>query len=1140
MLKVIKLEPPTITAPGEAPKSNLSMNQTLEGHHSGIRILTWNEPYRKLSSSDLDGLIIVWFLRKGAWVEEMINNRNKSTVCDMKWSRDGQKICIAYEDGAVIVGSVEGNHIWGKDLPHPLSLLEWSPDSRILLFASIQGEVYIYDGAGNLLRPLQLKCIKDYKGSNKTLASLSWNSPHKNYAPEDIAFPCLCVAFQNGRIQLMKHENDEGPVVIDTGMTVSCTSWNNTGKILAVSGSLPAEGGVVLFYSNSGVHMRTLVVPDSAYVSSVSWEGNGLRIALSVSSIIYCANIKPDYNWAYFNDSIVYAFLKPDRNEYSVVFWNTKTNERYVKYVKKLMHTCAFADHCLMVTKSDESNHLWNLTLCNSIGCPVDNKKVNIEPLFVAMNKTHVVLSSTDSIYVWQYRSQVSRLLAQDSAKRKMGRENAFNIDETPDLNALYDAERFQRPSRQSQDPVTCLVAGDGFFLVGRFSGTVHKYTIPHVALECRFKLSCRPQLMGINCNSAKISVIDINGVLYFHNIEAKGQSGYRGEALELVRKDVWDMKWSTDNPDLIVIMEKTRMFVLNGNESEDPVISSGYLCEFKDLEIKAVLLDEIFKNPDAHASPDELILRFETRSLKDTRELVGKVDVKEAFAFVEKNPYPKLWKILAEAALGKVELDVAQKAFVKTDDYQGLLFVNKLKKLNDAQKQKAEVAIYFKNYDEAEEIYKSIDRKDLALDMRVRIGDWVRVLQLIDQGVGNDELITTSYNSIGDHYAERFRWKKAASHYALAQNIPAMIDSYFHSEDYDPLLKLVEQLPDEDPLLESIAERFQAVGMSDYAVRAYLKGNNVRAAIDCCVLLNQWNQAIELAEKNNFVQIEALLSRYASVLIEENKTIEAIMLYRKANRNTEAAKILNKIAGEIGKTQANPLIMKKIYVMAALEVDSYKKRVIEAQITGTGNTVRTLDSLITSDINTMSDKTLDNPWRGAEAFHFYLMTQRQLYEGDYESALRTSLRLAEYENVLETKDIYSLIALSAFFSGYYKECSKAFVKLENLPGQSDEEKGFYEDLAVAIFIKHPPRDPKPVVVKCPGKNCSNSVPDTVTNCSECGSNFPACIVSGRPIMEKSYVQCMNCKHKAIEAELQRLRLKTCPLCHSVIKLRNR
>lgn len=33
--------------------------------------------------------------------EEMINNRNKSVVRDMKWTPDGRKICIIYEDGAV-------------------------------------------------------------------------------------------------------------------------------------------------------------------------------------------------------------------------------------------------------------------------------------------------------------------------------------------------------------------------------------------------------------------------------------------------------------------------------------------------------------------------------------------------------------------------------------------------------------------------------------------------------------------------------------------------------------------------------------------------------------------------------------------------------------------------------------------------------------------------------------------------------------------------------------------------------------------------------------------------------------------------------------------------------------------------------
>lgn len=47
----------------------------------------------------------------------------------------------------------------------------------------------------------------------------------------------------------------------------------------------------------------------------------------------------------------------------------------------------------------------------------------------------------------------------------------------------------------------------------------------------------------------------------------------------------------------------------------------------------------------------------------------------------------------------------------------------------------------------------------------------------------------------------------------------------------------------------------------------------------------------------------------------------------------------------------------------------------LDATITGqNNNTAKTLNSLITSTINTSSDKILQNPWRGAEAWHFYLM----------------------------------------------------------------------------------------------------------------------------------------------------------------------
>ncbi len=60
---------------------------------------------------------------------------------DMKWTSNGEKICIIYEDGAVIVGSVDGNRLWGKELNMTLALVEWSPDGRLILFCTAQGGV---------------------------------------------------------------------------------------------------------------------------------------------------------------------------------------------------------------------------------------------------------------------------------------------------------------------------------------------------------------------------------------------------------------------------------------------------------------------------------------------------------------------------------------------------------------------------------------------------------------------------------------------------------------------------------------------------------------------------------------------------------------------------------------------------------------------------------------------------------------------------------------------------------------------------------------------------------------------------------------------------------------------------------------
>jgi hypothetical protein len=49
---------------GLAASSNLSMNQTLEGHSESIQVLVWNEAHKKLTTSDQNGVIIVWMMYK--------------------------------------------------------------------------------------------------------------------------------------------------------------------------------------------------------------------------------------------------------------------------------------------------------------------------------------------------------------------------------------------------------------------------------------------------------------------------------------------------------------------------------------------------------------------------------------------------------------------------------------------------------------------------------------------------------------------------------------------------------------------------------------------------------------------------------------------------------------------------------------------------------------------------------------------------------------------------------------------------------------------------------------------------------------------------------------------------------------------
>lgn len=87
------------------------------------------------------------------------------------------------------------------------------------------------------------------------------------------------------------------------------------------------------------------------------------------------------------------------------------------------------------------------------------------------------------------------------------------------------------------------------------------------------------------------------------------------------------------------------------------------------------------------------------------------------------------------------------------------------------------------------------------------------------------------------------------------------------------------------------------------------------------------------------------------------------------------------------------------------------------------------------------SSQVLDNAWRGAAAYHYFLLAQRQLYGQKVDDAMKTAIRLAEYEDILEPRVIYCLVALTAYHNSYFGICSKAFVKLETMPSLNEEQR---------------------------------------------------------------------------------------------------
>ncbi|CAF0825138.1 unnamed protein product [Brachionus calyciflorus] len=298
--------------------STLNLNRTnfnLRGHKSDIKLVRWNEAYQKLASCDSKGVIYVWVKYEGRWSIELINDRGNQ-VTDFVWSHDGRQAVICYQDGFVLVGSVNGQRYWSNlyDLSNAtINTATWTPNDAFILLGLSNGSLILVDENGIIVNRYSISdtpiihmtynCPKFFISElfemNKTsptnndtqnpraltrqrLSSSNFSVPNQNQSIPNIRLKnkinnsnyLIALLFKTNIIHLIKsYDLYFDPIVINTKMEGVKFEWSSCGKILCVGGHLKEENSrkkeakkirnFVKFYNCQGGLIYEIEIPSS-------------------------------------------------------------------------------------------------------------------------------------------------------------------------------------------------------------------------------------------------------------------------------------------------------------------------------------------------------------------------------------------------------------------------------------------------------------------------------------------------------------------------------------------------------------------------------------------------------------------------------------------------------------------------------------------------------------------------------------------------------------------------------------------------------------------------------------------------------------------------------------------------------------
>ena len=1149
---------------------------------SFIRDVKWSKNGEYICFIYEDGHIYTGFVNGQ---HDWCNSLEKNLVFT-EFSPDNKKILIAEKKENIYIFTMNGQQNGQINLPEPynqydIASVDWWCDYRRYTDTNLN-ETNNKETKNTTIMENN-KNNNENNNENTEILNEQYNNLNEN---ECNSFKKhLMIAFKNGNLLFFDDENDNEPITFKTKelTKIMGAQWEVKGTYYIVVGNINDSKGdnksvnnikaLVLFYNLQNELIKKVICPSKIFSFSL---GNSTTLALEAQKIIYTGLIKYNYKWTFFSNTIVLAYLISD-NKYNVIYLDIDNNTKLSKIIYHILGIISNNLYCVIFTENKDGKY--NILFTNNFGNVLENRKCPIKPEFFCINEEYLIVSDGNYIYALLFKGNINNRKKIGDKSSVMGSMIGISIyqsvkldtksmheivffidDEDVDINNInYDYDTFIRGThtKVTNNKILAMTISPNYLFISRSFGQVYRYDLTTLKIDNKFKFDEKIKKMGISPFETYLWSIDNDDTLRIHNIKYQDKEENKNIE-EFLQKEVWEIEWChkvedydenfNDNLSFVTIERNKLYFYSNLHHESEPYICTYYLAKYIDNEAIAVKLEDLINNKNnSTLNPNKYIKKYQNKILANFNSMldIGK-NFEEIYDYVAKNPSKKLWQTLSQRALENRDFDTAHRSMIQMNDYDGLEFLKELKNIEDPEVQKAEIAQFNAQYEEASRLYSKNGRNDLNLAMLMKLGKWDKVNEILNKSgnksiASKEDMIRIMNNNYAEELFEKKEYDKAEEYYKKAGNLRGLTNCYFGKEDYEKAASMLEVIPEEDEYLEEMGNKFLGLGMCKEAVIAFTKHGNIQKAIESYITCNKWEEAIDLSAKNGFMFMEQLVNKFSDEFRLSGQKLNLINLYKKANMSVEVHKYLKEIANDMKKMNLSPIIIKKIYVLAALELERYKAQ-INAQI---NEEMQINDNNIDNynenriDINYIDealqkeiDKIMTNHWRGAEAYHYFLLCQIQLHRKQYKESCKTSMRLKFYEDILGTEDVYRLIAVCSYVNKCYKFFSDALCVLSNDERINKNRRTKYKEMAKDIFLKISPENLDEKYYKCPNEKCDEAISEYDTYCNQCGYMLPGCVLTGRSILDNHYFKCKQCRSKTIKSEVKKHPFKHCPLCH--------